>query len=151
MTTRASGRTLIKELFIAAPPERVYRALAEKAELESWFVRHAVVGVAPGGPFDLTWLPHQTTKGRIVEMDPPRRFVFEWGIESGGRATSCAFDLIAQDGGTLLRLTQSGFGDGDDWDRHYDDNSGGWDIELLNLKRWLEEGETKTDWGEQAS
>lgn len=148
MTTQTSGRTLVKELFIAAPPERVYRALTEKADLERWFVTQAQVGDAPGGPFDLTWLPHQRSKGEIREMDPPHRFVFAWDLDTGGQATTCAFDLVSQDGGTLLRLTQTGFGDGDDWDRIYDDNSGGWDIELVNLKRWLEDGVRKSDWGE---
>lgn len=151
MTTQTSGRTLVKELFIAASPERVYSALTEKANLESWFVKEAVVGDGPGGPFDLTWLPHQKSKGRIVEMTPPHRFAFEWDIEAGGLATTCSFELIPQDGGTLLRLTQSGFGQGDDWDHLYDDNSGGWDIELVNLQRWLEQGEKKSVWGDEES
>jgi len=35
---QTSGRTIEKEIFIRATPERVFRALTEKAELEAWFV-----------------------------------------------------------------------------------------------------------------
>lgn len=148
MSTPSIGRAIVKEIVIAAPPERVYRAFAEQSELEHWFVKHADVGAAPGERYNLTWLPHQSSVGRIVEMSPPNRFVFAWDVTSE-RSTTCAFDFIAHDAGTLVRLTQTGFGDGDDWDRLYEDNSGGWDVELGNLKRWLDDGERKTEWFEE--
>lgn len=84
-------------------------------------------------------------------MSPPHRFVLVWDLESGGQETTCAFDILPHNEGTLVRLTQTGFGDSDDWDRVYEDNSGGWDIELGNLKRWLDEGQRKTEWFEENS
>ncbi len=43
------GRTLEKELFIKASPERVFQALTEKEDLERWFVQKAEVDLRPGG------------------------------------------------------------------------------------------------------
>ena len=47
------GRTLEKEVFINASPERVFRALTEPAELERWFVQKAEVELRPGGAIRL--------------------------------------------------------------------------------------------------
>ena len=148
MTSSSIGRAIEKEIVVAATPERVYQALTTQADLEHWFVKQADIGSAPGERYNLTWLPHQKSVGRIVEMSPPHRFVLVWDLESGGQETTCAFDILPHNEGTLVRLTQTGFGDSDDWDRVYEDNSGGWDIELGNLKRWLDEGLRKTEWFE---
>jgi hypothetical protein len=55
MSTTTTGRRLEKELFIRATPERVWRALTEKAELEQWFLTEAVVDVRPGGALRFAW------------------------------------------------------------------------------------------------
>jgi uncharacterized protein YndB with AHSA1/START domain len=47
--TPLMGRSLEKELFINATPQRVFQALTEPAELERWFVQKAEVEVRPGG------------------------------------------------------------------------------------------------------
>jgi uncharacterized protein YndB with AHSA1/START domain len=47
--THLIGRSLEKELFINATPERVFQALTEKEDLERWFVQKAEVDLRPGG------------------------------------------------------------------------------------------------------
>ena len=47
--TNLSGRSLEKELFIKATPERVFQALTKKEDLERWFVKKAEVDLRPGG------------------------------------------------------------------------------------------------------
>jgi uncharacterized protein YndB with AHSA1/START domain len=141
-TTHSPGRTVEKELFIAAAPERVYRAFTDKQELETWFVRKADVGSAPGGPFNLTWGENSSdgVAGKIIALDPPHRFVFEWddGPEYG--LTTCTVEFLPHADGTLLRLTHTGFGDGEHWDSLYNDINGGWNSELEHLRLWVEFG-----------
>jgi uncharacterized protein YndB with AHSA1/START domain len=43
------GRSLEKELFINATPQRVFQALTEQADLECWFVKTAEVDLRLGG------------------------------------------------------------------------------------------------------
>ena len=139
----ASGRTVEKELFIRASPERVFRALTEKADLERWFVSRAEVDARPGGAFSFTWRPHETVNGQFVTVDPPRRLVMVWDEGPSLGFTEVAIDLTPHAGGTLLRLVHTGFGEGEDWDRLYTDINSGWNAELEHLRAWLDESRAK--------
>ena len=119
-----SGRMVEKELFLRASPERVFRALTDKAELERWFVSRAEVDARPGGTFSFTWQPHETVNGRFVAVEPPHRLVTVW------------------DEGPSL-LVHTGFGERDDWDRLYTDIQSGWNAELEHLRAWLDDGRPK--------
>ena len=44
------------------------------------------------------------------------------------------YHLEGEGGETVLRLVQSGFGEGADFDAEYDDTSRGWEIFLRNLR-----------------
>src|SRR5690242_17717037 len=67
---------------LAAPVDRVWRALTTPAEISVWF-RVGIEGpLTPGSDVWMTWAePNQPVKRfrvRVVEMDPPRRFAWEW-------------------------------------------------------------------------
>jgi uncharacterized protein YndB with AHSA1/START domain len=141
-TASSTGRTVEKELFIAAAPDRVYRAFTDKGELERWFVTEAQIDPRPGGIFNLYWKENHVP-GQIVALDPPRRMVFTWDDGPKYGVTTCSIDFEPHNDGTLLRLTHTGFGDGDNWDDLYNGVNGGWTEELENLRRWLEEGAPK--------
>jgi uncharacterized protein YndB with AHSA1/START domain len=136
MGTAATRRTIEKELFIRASPERVFRALTEPAELARWFGQGAEIDLRPGGALTFIFSQSRET-GEVLAVEPPHRFAFTWGAP---HATEATFLLEPRDGGTLLRLTETGFGQGDDWDRIFSDNSGGWDEELAHLRDWVERG-----------
>ena len=74
--------------------------------------------------------------GRVAAWEPPHRVVFD-----GGEAdTGLAFEWLveARDGGScVVRLVNSGFGSGDEWDAQYDGMTEGWQLFLLNLKLHL--------------
>lgn len=137
--TMTQGRTIEREIILNAPPERVFRALTEPAELVRWFGDAAELDPRPGGALRFAWEEYGDQHGRVLEVDPPRRFVFAWdeGPELG--ETTIAIDLIPDGGGTRLRLVHTGFGVGGDWDRVYADTGGGWIEELEHLRRWLDE------------
>lgn len=138
------GRTIEKELFIAAAPERVYRAFTDPVELERWFVTRAEIDPRPGGVFNLWWQENHVP-GEVVALDPPRRFVFTWDDGPKYGITTCSVEFIPEADGTLLRLVHTGFGDGENWDELYDGVNGGWTEELAHLRAWAERSAAK-DW-----
>jgi len=138
--TMTQGRTIEREIVLNAPPERVFRALTEPEEPVRWFMDAAALDLRPGGALSFVWEGSGPVGGRVLEVDPPRRFDFacDEGPELG--ETTIAIDLAADGGGTRLRLVHTGFGAGGDWDRVYVDTVGGWTEELEHLRRWLEAG-----------
>jgi uncharacterized protein YndB with AHSA1/START domain len=104
---------------IAAPPERVFRALASR-EIVDWWVRPGVFdtrewngdvrvggrwsasGVAYGQPYAL--------EGEFLEVDPPRKLVHTWQrIGVPGTPTTVTYLLDRVDGGTRITLRHAGF------------------------------------------
>ncbi len=136
---QTSGRTIEKDLFIRATPERVFRALTDKADLEAWFVKEATIDLRVGGALHLFWDP-ESVAGVFLAVDPPHRVVFTWDERPAiAGITTSAFTLTAEGNGTRLHLIHSGFGDGATWDRLFNNINGGWESELQKLRAWLEE------------
>lgn len=103
-----------REIHIAAPAPRVWRALTEARHLGSWFGdAGATIDLRPGGAITLTWNRVGTTRARVERVEPPRLFSFRW---VRGRdeepdpddSTLVEFTLADAEGGTLLRVTESG-------------------------------------------
>jgi hypothetical protein len=75
--------------------------------------------------------------GRVAEWDPPRRVLFDGGEGVGGLAFEWLVE--ARDGGTcIVRLVNSGFGSGEEWDGQYQGMTDGWLLFMFNLKLHLE-------------
>lgn len=141
-TVQASGRTIEKDLLIHATPERVFRALTKKAELESWFLTEATVDVRPGGALRFAW-QNEVYTGRFSEVEPPHRLVYTWGEGDNLGETRMTFTLPAEGDGTRLHLVHTGFGSMPEWDTTYDGTDKGWSEELEHLRLWLDEGKAK--------
>ena len=106
---------------LAAPLDRVWRALVTPSEIAAWF-RVGIEGpLTLGNEVWMTWAePNQPPKRfriRVVEMDAPRRFAWEWHpgeIDSAidysrEPRTRVTFTLEATPGGTRLTLSETGF------------------------------------------
>jgi uncharacterized protein YndB with AHSA1/START domain len=132
-------RTRALELDVEVPgtPEEVWEAVASGPGITAWFVPARVDGRVDG-TLELDFGPGLGTEtARITAWDPPRRFVAEVAHE--GRPTFAAEWLVeARDGGTcVVRLINSGFGSGADWDAEYDATQAGWQLFLYNLRLYL--------------
>jgi uncharacterized protein YndB with AHSA1/START domain len=137
--THLIGRTLEKELFIKATPQRVFQALTERAELERWFVQKAEVDLRPGGAIRFEWAPDAVEVGTILLLDPPHRLSYSWeALEPS--PTTITFELTAENDGTRLHLIHTGIGEGEDWDSYYTSINSGWNVHFNNLTAWLETG-----------
>jgi uncharacterized protein YndB with AHSA1/START domain len=104
---------------IAAPPERVFRALASKEVLDWWGRpgvfnttewtgelrvggRWRAAGIARGEPYVL--------EGEFLEVDPPRKLVHTWHrVGMLGQPTTVTYLLEAIAGGTRITLRHQGF------------------------------------------
>ena len=63
--------------------DRVWRAVTEPEELGHWFPAGVEVDLSEGGAMRFTFPDGEMepTDGRVIELDPPRRFAFRWGEE----------------------------------------------------------------------
>src|SRR5579884_4311554 len=109
--THLTGRTLEKDLFIKASPERVFRALTTKEELEGWFLVQAEVDLRPGGAINFAWTRGTLEVGKILVLEPPHRLSYTWETFGPG-PTTITFELTAENDGTHLHLTHTGIDTG---------------------------------------
>lgn len=134
---------------IAAPPDRVWRALTVAHELEAWFLVRIEGDIAPG---QHVWMTSQHAdyagqrfEVRIVEMVPPRRFVWQWhpgavdpAVDYSKEAwTTVTFTLEPSGRGTRVNVSETGF-DRIAIERRakvFQDNTQGWAEVLVWLQR----------------
>ncbi|MGI9576720.1 MAG: SRPBCC family protein, partial [Microthrixaceae bacterium] len=92
-----------------------------------------------GGSALATFGPGEEMKvpGRVAVWDPPNRIVFDGGEDAGPMAFEWLVE--ARDGGScVVRLVNSGYGVGDEWDDQYDAMTEGWQLFMANLKLHME-------------
>ncbi|MFN8023261.1 MAG: SRPBCC domain-containing protein [Acidimicrobiales bacterium] len=131
------GRWLAFEVEVDGTPDEVWAAIASGPGISSWYVPHEV-DERPGGAALATFGAGEGMQipGIVAAYEPPNRIVFT-GEE---RDTSLAFEWLveARDGGScVVRLVNTGFGEGDDWDAQYDGMADGWHLFLYNLQLHL--------------
>jgi uncharacterized protein YndB with AHSA1/START domain len=120
---------------VPGTPEQVWEAIATGPGITSWFVPHQVEK-HQGGTVRMDFGPgFGEALARVAAWEPPHRLVFSG---EGERALAYEWLVEARDGGTcLVRLVNSGFGPGEDWDADYDGMSTGWRIFLQKLRLHL--------------
>jgi uncharacterized protein YndB with AHSA1/START domain len=129
-----SERSIELEVEVPGTPEEVWRAIATGPGISSWYVPH-VVEEREGGAATASFgdAPEMQIAGRVAAWEPPQRIVFDGGEGVGGLAFEWLVE--ARDGGTcVVRLVNTGFGDGGDWDDQYDGLKEGWQLFLSNLQ-----------------
>lgn len=143
MTNATIPDRIERELLLPHPIERVWTAITDPSELAKWFGDSAEVDLRPGGAAMFAWSEHDMRGPAVVEaVDPPRRFAF-WWVAGGGdtvephNRTLVDFTLEPVDGGTRLRLVESGFAALADGEKHHSGNSEGWTAELGELEAYL--------------
>ena len=150
--TAAELTRIDRTIDIAAPPERVWRALTTAAELSAWFQVRIEGEIVPDTEVWMTSVnPEHGGRFRVrfTQMDPPHRFVWQWHPGevdpkvdySREPRTTVTFTLEPSDGGTRLTVSETGF-DGISLARRakvYQDNSQGWTEVLVWLQRYVEE------------
>lgn len=127
------GRSIELEVEVPGMPEEVWAAVATGPGISSWFVP-TTVDEHEGGEVVQQFGPgdSMTVRGRVRVWDPPHRVVFDGGDADEGLAFEWLVE--ARDGGTcVVRLVNSGFGSGEEWDDQVDGMDAGWRMFLYNL------------------
>lgn len=152
MTSIAELTRIDRSIEIAAPPERVWRALTTPADLSAWFQVTIEGEIEPGADVWMTSVHPghvgQRFRVTIKEMIPPRRVVWEWhpgeidpNVDySREPRTTVTFTLEPTREGTRLTVAETGF------DRItlarrakvFQDNSQGWAEVLVWLQTYVE-------------
>lgn len=92
------------------PPEAVWKALTDPAELCGWYMTKAIIDGREGGSVDFRAGPSRLhVTGRILTWDPPEVFEHEWKVEPmpdlpTGEDAVIRWELRREGEGTLLHL-----------------------------------------------
>lgn len=146
----ASTDRIEREILIKAPRAKVWRALSNAEEFGDWFGaalkgKSFAAGKRVQGQVTYPGYEHLTFDVTVERMEPERLLSFRWhpaAIEtsvdySKEPSTLVVFELKEAQGGTLLRIVESGF-DGLPASRRQEAfrmNSGGWDIQMQNIQK----------------
>jgi uncharacterized protein YndB with AHSA1/START domain len=142
--------TIEREVHIAASPEIVFDVISRPEHIRDWWSAETDIEPVSGSTSELTW--RDEASGRVdkvpitvIDVQPHHLFSFRWTQEPGEAPTSSnsllvTFELAPNDGGTLLRMTETGFREMG-WEvavleEQYNDHVSGWDHFLPQLVRY---------------
>jgi uncharacterized protein YndB with AHSA1/START domain len=150
------GDAIVTEIFIAAAPEDVFRALVDPQLVVKWWggqgagqsfrCTHFQCDLRAGGTWrssgvDGEGCPFEAT-GEYVEVDPPHLLVQTWVASwTAQQKTTVRWDLQPTDQGTLVKHQHSGLSGHPELARSFR----GWPRILGWLQVFLEKGETVYD------
>ena len=137
-----------KSVHIEAPVELVWRMVTEPDQVVRWFADEIDLRATAGYEGSMTFRPES---GGTVEVpitvesvEAPRHFTYRWNHPAGttaspGNSTLVEFTLTPEDGGTRLRVVESGH-DGLGWprdqqDAFVDEHIEGWAWHLGRLEQ----------------
>ena len=132
-------RTLVVERTIPHPPEKIWRALTQSALLEDWLMKNDFQA-AVGAKFTFRTQPMPHWNGvvecEVLAVEPHQRLSYSWNAGDGKKLyTTVTWTLTQVEGGTRLRMEQSGFGPQDD--NNYKGAAYGWQRMIEALEKLL--------------
>jgi uncharacterized protein YndB with AHSA1/START domain len=158
------NNTVLAEIFIAAPPDRVFQALTDPVRMPQWWgskgmyrITECAGDVRPGGKWHTVGVGNDGTAFRIdgeyLEIDRPRLLVYTWlATFAGMLKTTVRFDLELRDvhglqhqgpqrvgTGTFLKVRHDGFAGNVEAAKAH---SEGWLRVLGWLQGFVEKGQT---------
>jgi uncharacterized protein YndB with AHSA1/START domain len=146
--------SIVTQIEIAAPPERVFQALTDAQQLKRWFgspecpAKVWEMDAGPGGHYRYVTekgavvvnnVSQFECHGEIVEYDPPRVLAYTWIAnwhDDVTRRTIVRWELTPKSTGTLVKVTHSGLIQLPIARRDY---AGGWPGVLEMLKKFAED------------
>jgi uncharacterized protein YndB with AHSA1/START domain len=140
-----------KTVTLRAPRSRVWRAITDTKEFGEWFRVKLEGSFAEGaitrGRITYPGYEHLTMEMQVERIEPERYFAYRWhpyavdpNVDFSSEPTTLVeFRLEEADGGTVLRVVESGF------DRiplarraeAFRMNDGGWTEQMKNIERYV--------------
>jgi uncharacterized protein YndB with AHSA1/START domain len=150
------GDAIVSEIYIAAPPEEVFRALVDPVLVVKWWGGRGAEqsfrctdfqsDLRPGGKWRSSGIDGQgrpfEAAGEYVEVDPPWLLVQTWVASWAAQVkTTVRWELKSTGDGTLVRHRHSGLAAHPEVSKSFR----GWPRILEWLRALLEKGETVDD------
>lgn len=134
---------------IDAAPEIVFDVVSDPAHVQQWWPDEAHYEVAPGGAGEIFFSnagEKFAVAIQVVDAIPYRLFSFRWTHPAGEEPKAdnsflVTFELEPAGGGTLLRMTETGFRE-HGWEaavleEAYREHAQGWDYHLARLVSYV--------------
>jgi uncharacterized protein YndB with AHSA1/START domain len=104
---------VVKQIF-AASPNAVWKAITDKDEMKHWYFSLEEFSPEHGFLFRFVSGPDPDRQYlhlcEVTEVDPGKKLAYSWRYEGFEGISLVTFELLNQDGGTLLQLTHAGLG-----------------------------------------
>jgi uncharacterized protein YndB with AHSA1/START domain len=142
--------TIEREIYVEAAPEIVFDVVSSPDHLKQWWPDDARYEPVPGSAGEIVFgdchAGGTVVPFTVVDARPPRTFAFRWTHPAGeaaaeGNSLLVTFDLTPSGGGTLLRMTETGFREMGWTDavlaEQYREHATGWDRFLPRLAPYV--------------
>lgn len=139
-------KIIIKERLINKSREYLYKKWTTKEGLNSFFSEDNDIEIIPHGKYEIYFSKDKNIKERgsegcvVLSFIPNQMFSFTWNtppqfkdLRYSGYYTWVVLEFIEVDDRTLVRLTNLGYPDDEEWDRAYRYFDKAWDYVLDNL------------------
>ncbi len=127
-------RSVVIERDLSHPPEKVWRALTQGPLIKEWLLENDFQPIV-GHRFKFRRPPAPNWDGvidsEVLVIEPNKKLSYTW--RAWGLESVVVWTLEAVDGGTLLRMEQSGFRP--DQEAAYNGANYGWQKFIGNLER----------------
>jgi len=124
-TTSAADKVLMLEVTVPAPIAEVWKAFTTSEGLSTWLTPSAVVDLKEGGEWAAHFPGGSTGGGTILSFVPEKELVISALAPDKfptvrATRTKARFQFEPKGGSTVVRLTQTGWKDGDEWVKAYE-------------------------------
>lgn len=144
-------RVLVKEVTVGAPVAKVWEAWTTPTGIASFFAPDAKIELRPGGAFELYIVPSAPAGQRgaegctVLAYVPERVLAFTWNappsipkLREAEARTQVVLEFTSLGPQrTKVRLSQHGFGEGEDWEKYYGYFDRAWGNVLQSLANTL--------------
>jgi uncharacterized protein YndB with AHSA1/START domain len=133
------GRKMTAEIRTSASPQQAWEAWADPEKIAQWFTDKAE-GKAVAGAV-VTWIFERFNYRipyDVIASEPGERFAIRWNAPAGQNPGILDVRIAREGGETVIRLVNSGFKEGAEWDDEYEGTSSGWQMSLALLRHYLE-------------
>ncbi|HUS23295.1 MAG TPA: SRPBCC family protein [Aeromicrobium sp.] len=142
--------TIEREIYVEASPDVVFDVVSSPSHVQQWWPDEANYEPVPGADGEIVFGDRNAggavASFTVVDADPPRLFSFRWTHPEGepavaGNSLLVTFELSPSRGGTLLKMTESGFREMG-WEvavleEQYREHITGWEFYLPRLVEYL--------------
>ena len=133
------GRIIRAEIRTTATPQQAYDAWADPEKIAHWFTDKAEGKAKPGATITWTFekfnyrIPYE-----VLIAQPSEKFAIRWDPHPGLNPGILEVTISKEGGETVIRLVNSGFREGAEWNEEFEGLDSGWRMALPLLKHYLE-------------